>query len=512
MGDCVVCVEPFTACLKRPVECPYCGVSTCLTCAKKCTLMWCAGPKCAKCDKTFTTENLDAMFNKQFRRGPLRQQRVQSLQEQEMSLLPSTMEFIVQQSAELQRHLAAIEFRNTLAEISANELRDLGPPVTKLYEIQKTLLEIGVHKPEKKEEFRRSVKCPKDSGLDSACMGYIISGRSCGICKTKLCKNCNVILDSGVHECRDDDVKSWQFIKESSVACPKCGTQIQKISGCNQMWCTVSNCNTAFDWATGHIVNGPVHNPHYHDWLRNNGEAVGAEMNIACQGPRDVITNPRAAMIYRIYNVTGPSAEYYKLNPMGAEYSWLKEDTKSLNYRFFSQFNRACLFIRALLEAVDGYYLPVDPRPYSQETYRDLRINYLKKKISKAEWASKMSCRETHREKNQRIFNLHRMFQTAAADIFARFYTDSVKQADGPDGVDNRRNHLTPANRNVALRTVSVSHSIVLVETFVNSLDNLSQYYNKEIFRIYSDYSDKYARILHVDPELIMWSKVKITN
>lgn len=42
---------------------------------------------------------------------------------------------------------------------------------------------------------------------------------------------------------------------------------IQKLSGCSQMWCP--DCHTAFDWRTGHIDTGRIHNPHYMEFKRS---------------------------------------------------------------------------------------------------------------------------------------------------------------------------------------------------------------------------------------------------
>jgi hypothetical protein len=35
------------------------------------------------------------------------------------------------------------------------------------------------------------------------------------------------------------------------------------------MWCV--NCNTAFSWQRGTVITGPVHNPHYHEYLARTG-------------------------------------------------------------------------------------------------------------------------------------------------------------------------------------------------------------------------------------------------
>jgi len=82
------------------------------------------------------------------------------------------------------------------------------------------------------------------------------------------------------------------------------------VRNCDQMWCT--QCHTAFNWRTGRIES-VVHNPHYFEWLRRNGNAVPRNPgDIPCQNEithmtyteirnrlREVFPNIRGANIMR---------------------------------------------------------------------------------------------------------------------------------------------------------------------------------------------------------------------
>jgi hypothetical protein len=410
-----------------------------------------------------------------------------------MSLLPETAEYIAELSAAEEYRQCRSLIRAINHEFEQNCLVDLAEHSRRLAEIQERVRAVGIRNTAEKtkKEHTKSIKCPFKAGLQDECRGYILVGSSCGLCKTRLCKECNVAQSPSKHNetlvypdhaCDPSDVLSWQAIKEDSVGCPKCGTRIQKISGCNQMWCTVKDCNTAFDWATGKVVNGPVHNPHYHQWLANGGGA-GLEpeaIDIACAGPRGVITNQR---IRRIYTIMSPVIEFSRTRTRGSAAMNVvsTEPVVYFNGRLETKteasetFLAATQYMRCIAEAVD---LQHNIEPYGRETHRDLRIQFLQNSITKKEWASKMSHRETLRTKQLKCRDLHLMFQTACADIFARLYTECEKYA---------------LDKNEARKMTEIIKSLNI---FIEGAEGLRLYYNDQLKRILSDYSDKSAKLL----------------
>jgi hypothetical protein len=105
----------------------------------------------------------------------------------------------------------------------------------------------------------------------TGCAGFVDTLWKCGICNTKVCKDCRVIK-SDEHECNDDDVATANAIAAESKPCPKCAASISKVSGCDQMWCTM--CHTTFSWKTGKVETSVIHNPHYFQWLSSTGRTI----------------------------------------------------------------------------------------------------------------------------------------------------------------------------------------------------------------------------------------------
>jgi hypothetical protein len=133
-----------------------------------------------------------------------------------------------------------------------------------------------------KREFL--MRCPGEG-----CRGFLSTAYKCGVCEKNTCSECLEMLGETEHACKPENVESAKAIKSETRPCPKCAARIFKIDGCDQMWCTVDGCSTAFSWNTGQVVSGRVHNPHYYEWLRRNGGGAAPREvgDIPCGGIPD---------------------------------------------------------------------------------------------------------------------------------------------------------------------------------------------------------------------------------
>jgi hypothetical protein len=448
---------------------------------KQCALLWASQPKCPSCFKSFTSDTLEAIFPKSFRRGDLRIQAIKNLQEQEMSLLPQSS-IRLGEIKKSEQHVKVLREMRELIRAVENSVisRPQDNLLNLLFQIDQTrikLAELGpINEVAKKEIIRRTVKCPGstiEENITQECRGYIHKSgpgaNLCNLCNLKLCTHCNCALpkDAQPHTCNQNDIASWHLIRDSTVPCPKCGTNIEKISGCNQMWCTIKDCSTAFDWVSGKIINGPIHNPHYHQWLSEGGQIATAGANLACANPRDIFTHANFTFLYNQLDVVCRMPELVKLYILTRQ------------------------FFRVLPEI--GYRNRVNA-VYGPSTHEKLRFDYLENKITKEEWASKLSHRETLRIKNYRLSALNEMLHAACADIFSKLHSEIYKMSlleDAP------RNPRFPGG--IAPPIVSGKSKIVVdhLTQFTQSLETLRIYHIREACRIVSDYSDKTVTVLY---------------
>ena len=200
---------------KLMVVCPYCQFESCNTCAQK-YLLDNLSPKCMSCSKQWSLEFVQNSFPTTFVNKDYKKHRENVLLEKEKALLPQTQVLIEQKKKEeeikkrIQEHYAHINALET-------EIRRLNGRT-----------EEDVLKANKNV---RTIPCIK-----SSCRGFInvtsSSKIECGLCNTKVCKDCREELKTDEHKCNPSTVETVKVLEKECKRCPKCACLIYKIAGC----------------------------------------------------------------------------------------------------------------------------------------------------------------------------------------------------------------------------------------------------------------------------------------
>jgi len=215
----------------------------------------------------------------------------------------------------------------------------------------------------------------------------------CGICKTKICKLC---LQSYVYEaqqtqthtCDPDILASMALIKHDTKPCPKCAIATIKIDGCNQMWCT--QCKTTWDWNSGQVESGRIHNPHYYEYQRMN--AVNAQHAIPRENG-DVLC--------------GGFPTIYEIEECFLKCKVLQKDAVIINS------------IHQAVSFYENIYMPMYANnEYTPDTYTSLRVDFMRNKIPEAVFIKKLQYQEKARIKKVNISQIMQTFLTVATEIF----------------------------------------------------------------------------------------------
>jgi len=271
---CPICISPYNKTSRTITECPRCQYTACTTCVRTYLLSSHHEAHCMNCRQAWDRMFMGSVFPTTFLTNDYKKHRADVLFERERSLFPETM-VLIQRDKEIDK------LRSSVHEMMLQKsVLD-----TKIYNTQREIYRLqtnGANPTAKEHNTSFFVRpCPADS-----CKGYLQDGL-CGLCEKKTCLQCNVVIDPTMtHSCNEEDVANWVEINKNTRPCPSCHIRIHKISGCYQMWCP--QCHTAFNYNTGQIEKGVIHNPHYYDFMRTNGgPGGGGAMNpCADQGGR----------------------------------------------------------------------------------------------------------------------------------------------------------------------------------------------------------------------------------
>jgi len=274
-----------------------------------------------------------------------------------------------------------------------------------------------------KREF--IMRCPA-----ADCRGFLSTAYKCGVCEGHTCSECLEVLGcesegnnltqlKAAHTCNPQSVESAKAIKKETRPCPKCGSRIFKIDGCDQMWCTVDGCGTAFSWNTGQIASGRVHNPHYYEWLRRNGGG---------QAPREVGDIPCGGI---------PEIWAFSRILLGNHHIYTAEKNAILDV------HRSALDLEARL--------PAYPARQANLANKDLNVRYLINAISEEEWQRFLEHAEAKFIRRREIGQILQTVVTATADILQGIVAQL--QIGGEEAAVAIRTHILPNLEQLRLYT-----------------------------------------------------------
>ena len=378
--DCSICCFPLNQSTRKPIDCLKCQASTCMTCVKKYLLSTLQDPHCMHCKHAWDLFFVNRVLTNNFMKKEWKNSRASLLFDREKSYFPETMPMVAR---EIEKEKIEKELQDL--EEKARQIR------MRKYQLQRMLYDgvrgapggapVGGEEVAKKAFHIRQCPTPDCKGFLDMTLG------GCVICEKVACLRCNTTkVPDTEHECRQEDLDTWQQIQRSSKPCPNCATRIQKASGCAQMWCP--GCHVAFNWNTGALEKGPIHNPHFYEWADRLG----------IQNPRN---NPPR-------------------NPCDDRYVWHFYHYTNAG-RVRDQFRTIHQRLNHLLNNDLGVL-----REKIQRNNSDLRIRFLRNLLTEEKYKKLLIAREIQVQKNIRLVETYDTMNLVIVPLLQQFLNNSL--------------------------------------------------------------------------------------
>jgi hypothetical protein len=466
--QCPCCIENYTPILRKKAVCKYCKADSCSKCIERYLLQGINDAHCMNCRVNYNDETLREICTMTYIQQVYFKHRQQVLLSREKANLPGLQDAALEERDKREREVKVAEMRIELTnmEDTLSKKKDRYYDVYNDYysklslksdvtELKKQLQEINTDmdkytqeienfklkiydtryppridatgnkleadKEERKKFIRR---CAREN-----CQGYLSSAWKCGLCEYYTCNKCFVPKTKkhdDPHECKQEDVDTAELIKKDSKPCPNCGEFIMKSSGCSQMWCI--SCKTPWDWNTGKIEHGGmIHNPHYYEWMRRNGNAD------AIRNPADVPCGgyPNAWELRRIPRTVN----------------------KDLSSKFY-EFHRICQEIQDISQRT--YRSHID-----NTTTSTINVRFLLNDYNEEHWGQLLAKNERKRKRDREVQEIFGAFRMVAVELLNRIQ-NYVK----PGAV-------TPSNRPVTIAEMLPIESEPLLQQFSIEVDGL---------------------------------------
>ena len=270
--SCTICFDAFNASTRKSICCP---VDSCAkTACRACYQTFLCGedvtvPKCMFCNTQFTHSQIQRLgFTRLFLEREFAKHQQDVLFAQEQAMLPAA-----QAAAAHDRLVKSID----------DQIKDVAQQIKQLQALK---IDLTRTKYQLQREGPINDDAPTDQFIhrcaDSDCNGFVSSAWKCATCDKHTCSQCRELKaahDDHDHICNPDTVASVALLKTSTKPCPNCKVPVHKTDGCDQMFCT--QCKRLWSWNTGRFETRG-HNPHYLQWMRDNGGMPRDPNDVLC--------------------------------------------------------------------------------------------------------------------------------------------------------------------------------------------------------------------------------------
>ena len=156
------------------------------------------------------------------------------------------------------------------------------------------------------------------------------------------------------------------------------------LHNCDQMFCIT--CKTPWSWTTGKAVtSGPIHNPHYYEWLKRNGSAPRNPADVPCGG--------------------FPDAWEIRKIPKGVP-----------NADLFYEFHRMCMELQDISERTY--------RSHIDNNTNAINIKFLLGDYDEKHWGQLLAKDERKKKRDAEVQEIFAAFRMVAVELINRVHRD----------------------------------------------------------------------------------------
>jgi len=425
---CGVCMDNYTAIIRKKCVCKYCKADTCSKCIERYLLERHEDAHCLHCRVNYNDAALHEICTKTYIQHVYFKHRQEVLINRERANLPGLQDVAIDERRKRDNEIKILEIKKEISILETQKdvvMTEYNTLYTEYYSklaaksdtsaIRKQLDDLlaksdklrtqintkrddinrikwpaayglpangGTHAKPEEERKKFIRRCTRDN-----CQGFLSTAWKCGICEYYTCSKCFITKTKkhdDPHECKKEDIETAEMIKKDSKPCPNCGEFIMKASGCDQMYCI--SCQTPWSWNTGKVVvGGIIHNPHYYEWMKRNGGA-------APRNPADV---PCGGY---------PNAWELRRMPRG-----LPPKSASL----FFEFHRICQELQDISERT--YRSHID-----RDSINTINVKFLLGDFDEKHWGQSLAKNERKRKRDSEVQEIFAAFRMVAVELINR--------------------------------------------------------------------------------------------